>query len=293
MKRVFLIGYPVKHSLSPAMQNAAFRALNLDWEYGLLETPRDQLGEVVARIRLDDCTGANVTVPHKEAVMPYLDDIADHARHVGAVNTIIKRDGKLIGDNTDVYGIVQTLTQALVKMRGARVAILGAGGAAHAAAFALAESGAAHIVIVNRTHTRAAMLAERVRGEFPRVTVTANETESLARAQIIINATPVGMTPREGESPMTYAFPRHAVAFDLVYRPLQTRFLREAELAGARAIGGLGMLVHQGVEAFKLWTGYRVPDQIMLDAAMAELERARELKRGASEVRHVAILDSR
>jgi shikimate dehydrogenase len=273
MKRVFLLGHPIAHSLSPAMHNTAFRALDLDWRYELLETPREKLPEVLTRLRADDCVGANVTVPHKEAIIHFLDDLGESARKIGAVNTIVKRDGKLIGENTDVYGFAQALRDARVNPRDARVVILGAGGAARAATFALGEGCAASIVILNRTAPRAAMLADTLRQHFPQLALAVNAIDALDDADIIANATSVGMSPRINESPMPYgcAFPRGAVAFDLVYRPTQTQFLRDAERAGARTIGGLGMLVHQGAAAFKLWTGHDAPAEVMFKAAQRQL----------------------
>lgn len=273
IKRVFLLGYPVAHSLSPAMHNAAFRALGLDWQYELLETPREKISEALARLRADEWAGANVTVPHKEAVIQFLDDLGESARKIGAVNTIVKRDGKLIGENTDVYGFAEASRDARVDLHDARAVILGAGGGARAVAFALGEGCAASIVILNRTAPRAAMLADTLRQHFPQLALAVNAMDALDDADIIANATSVGMSPRSNESPMPHgwAFPRGAVAFDLVYRPTQTQFLRDAERAGARTIGGLGMLVHQGAAAFKLWTGHDAPAEVMFKAAQRQL----------------------
>lgn len=271
MKRVFLLGDPLGHSLSPAMQNAALRASRLDWQYELLETPRDRLGDAVARLRADDCAGANVTIPYKEVVLGWLDGLSENARQMGAVNTIVKREGKLIGENTDGYGFVHSLRDARIDGRGARVVILGAGGAARAVAFALAAAGAAKITLVNRTAARAATLADALRQDYPNLALAVNRYAALDDATLIVNATPLGMPPREDASPMPTAFPRGAVAFDLVYRPLQTPFRRDAERAGARTMGGIEMLVHQGAAAFKLWTGRDAPVDVMVEAAEAAL----------------------
>lgn len=269
MKRVFLIGHPIAHSVSPAMQNAALRAHGLDWQYELLETPRAQLPAVVERLRADDCAGANVTIPHKEAVIEFLDDVTPAARQIGAVNTIIKRDGKLIGENTDAHGVLQTLRQARVRVCGARVVVLGAGGAARAAVFALAAAGVASIALINRTPSRAHALAEAVCQHFPRLALTVNQVETLTRADIVINATSVGMSPHADESPLPphVVLPRAVVVFDMVYRPRETRLLREASDAGARPLDGLGMLTHQGAAAFTLWTGRAAPLAVMAETA--------------------------
>ncbi len=273
MKHVFLLGYPLGHSLSPVMHNAAFQNLGLDWRYKLLEIPPTQIANAVARVREDACAGANVTIPHKQAVIPFLDQLTEHARQVGAVNTFVKRDGKLIGDNTDVYGLTQALREASVELSGARVAILGAGGAARAAAFALAEANVTSIVILNRTALRAESLASDVQKIFPNVKFDVNALAMLNDATLIVNATSVGMSPHSDASPMPIAFPRGAVAFDMVYRPPLTRFLRDANRDSARGVGGLGMLVHQGALALEMWTGRNAPVETMRDAALRELQK--------------------
>lgn len=257
MKRTFLLGYPVAHSLSPQLHNAAFHALGMDWKYELLETPNDQLAQAVDRVRQDDCGGANVTLPHKEAITNWLDDLGQGARLVGAVNTIVKRDGKLIGENTDMAGFARALADAKVNPRGARVVILGAGGAARAVAFALASAGVSRLVIINRTASRAEDLRDKVRRYYPRLALEVNRPDELKTADIIVNATSVGMVPNVAESPLPqgYLVPRGAVAYDVVYNPAETRFLYEARNAGAKTIGGMGMLAHQGAVAFKMWTG--------------------------------------
>jgi shikimate dehydrogenase len=273
MKRVFLIGSPVAHSVSPAMQHAAFRALGLDWQYELLETPKAALAPTVARLRAADCAGANVTLPYKEEVLPWLDDVTDRARQIGAVNTIVRRDGRLIGDNTDGDGFTRCLRDAGVDPRNKLVAILGAGGAARAVAVATAELGAARLVLFNRTLARAESLAAFLRAGFSHVAIAVNDVSALVRSDLIVNATSVGMSPREDESPMPAAFPRGAVAVDLVYRPAETKFLRDAARAGAPTVGGLGMLVYQGAAAFKLWTERDAPVDVMRAAAETALHR--------------------
>jgi shikimate dehydrogenase len=277
-KQVFLIGDPVAHSISPAMHNAAFEACGLTWRYALLETPCDQLARVMQRLRADDCAGANVTIPHKQAVIAYLDDVTPTARRIGAVNTIIKHNGKLIGENTDAYGVLQVLRDAHIALRGARVVVLGAGGAARAAVFALADAGVASIGIINRTASRAHALADALYQHAPHLELSVNQEDALTRAHLIINATSLGMTPRVNESPLAANVPlaRDAVVFDMVYRPPETRLLREAARAGAQTLGGLGMLVHQGALAFTLWTGHPAPVRAMFDAAQRALEGENE-----------------
>ena len=270
MKYIFLLGDPIAHSLSPIMHNAALCALGLEgWRYELLQVPSDALPTAVARLRQEDCIGANVTIPHKEAVVEWLDELGASARRIGAVNTVVKRNGKLIGENTDGYGALQALSEAGFHPHGARAVILGAGGAARAVAFALAQVGARRLTILNRTPARAEALAESLRQQFPRLALAAlpRLTEALGAADLVVNATAVGTAPNVNESPLPAGctVPRGAVAFDLVYRPAQTRFLRDAAAAGARTVGGLGMLVHQGAAALRLWMG-QAPLAVMLDA---------------------------
>ena len=274
MPHVFLIGQPVGHSVSPAMQNAGFRSVGLDWSYELLETTPAELAGAVAGLRADDCAGANVTIPHKQAIVERLDGVTPRARAIAAVNTVVKKDGKLIGDNTDGYGFAQGLREASVDPHNKRVAILGAGGAARAAAVTLAEAGAERITLLNRSMPRVQALAEFLRASFPAVAIGVNDESALSAAQLIVNATPVGMWPYEDESPLRSAFPAGAVAIELVYRPLETRFLRQAAQAGAQTVDGLGMLVHQGAAAFKLWTGRDAPVDLMLEAARHALNGA-------------------
>jgi shikimate dehydrogenase len=272
MRHVFLIGHPTKHSVSPAMQNAAFRSIGLDWNYGLLDAAPAELAGAVARLRTDECVGANVTIPHKQAIVEWLDEVTPRARTFDAVNTIIKDAGRLIGDNTDGYGFSASLRDRHVDVHNKRVVVLGAGGAAHAVTVTAAQAGAKRITILNRSTPRARALADFLRAGFPAVAIEANDESALLDTQFIVNATPVGMSPYAAESPMRGRFPAGAVAVDLVYRPLETCFLRQAAQAGAQTIGGLGMLVHQGAEAFRLWTGCDAPVDLMFKAARQALK---------------------
>jgi shikimate dehydrogenase len=269
MKRVFLLGYSITHSLSPPMHNAAFRVLNLDWQYELLETPRERLCEAVAQLRSDDCAGANVTVPHKQAVIELLDDLSGMARMMGAVNTIVARNGRLIGDNTDGVGFMTALQVSHADPRHACVAILGAGGAARAVAFALAAAGAREITLINRTPRHAAELADQLYAQFPHLRLAVNRLDAVTESSILINATPVGMWPNVADSPLPTGqrISPQTIVVDLVYNPLETRFLREAKQMGGHPINGLGMLVHQGAAALRLWTGQEAPVKVMFDAA--------------------------
>ncbi len=275
MPSIYLLGYPLGHSISPEMQNAALRECGFrETHYEKLSLPPDHLDEMIAALRAPDCLGANVTVPYKQTIMAHLDSLSDLARDIGAVNTIIKRNGALLGDNTDAYGFLQALRERGIHPKNCRAAILGAGGAAAAAAYALAHAGAREIILLNRTLARSIALADRLVPRFPELEFAINDWDALARMHLIINATSVGMTPHAEKTPLpaNIALPRGAVVFDLVYNPPVTRFLREAKQRGARVIGGLEMLVYQGARAFELWTGEPAPIRVMHTAAAHALQ---------------------
>jgi shikimate dehydrogenase len=266
-KLVGLIGYPIEHSLSPAMHNSAFAALSLNWCYVPLPAPPERLGEAVAGLRALGLAGVNVTVPHKEAVVSYLDEVTPAAQAIGAVNTIVVRKG-LIGHNTDWQGFLTALSEGGFDPQGKRAVVLGAGGAARAVVHALARAGA-QVTVLNRTLARAQALIQDFSPLFPALPLTLQTLEEqTAGAHLLVNATPVGMWPQVDQSiwPEDLPFPGHLTVFDLVYNPRQTKLLRQAEAVGAKVIGGLGMLVHQGAAAFELWTGEKAPVEVMYEA---------------------------
>lgn len=273
-KLVGLIGYPIEHSLSPAMHNSAFAVLNLNWCYVPLPVPPERLGEAVAGLQALSFVGANVTVPHKEAVIPYLDEVTPEAQAIGAVNTIVVREDKLIGYNTDWQGFLTALSEVGFNPQGKRAVVLGAGGAARAVVYALAQGGA-QVTVLNRTPSRAQALVQDFSPLFPHRSLvslpfTPQTLEvQTTEAHLLVNTTPVGMWPEVDQStwPEDLAFPGHLTVFDLVYNPGETKLLRQARAAGAKGIGGLGMLVHQGAAAFKLWTGEEAPIETMYGAA--------------------------
>jgi shikimate dehydrogenase len=277
-QRVGLLGWPVEHSVSPAMHNAAFDALGLAWHYELLPTSPDQVEASLQRLKVQDYQGANVTVPHKQAVMPYLDQLADDARAIGAVNTLLLQEGSLVGHNTDAAGFLAALREAGFEPAGQRALVLGAGGAARAVTYALAAAGCT-TTLFGRTAERAAVLA-RCLGQLglPSLVNAVPGSATLADLRpgafdLLVNATPVGMWPHVDASPWPAALSlsSHWTVFDLVYNPEETRLLAQARAAGATPIGGLGMLVHQGARAFELWTGRRAPVEIMRAAARQAL----------------------
>lgn len=268
---VGIIGWPVEHSLSPVMHNAAFRARGMDWAYVPLPVPPNRVKEAVLGLRGLGFRGANVTVPHKQAVMPFLDHLTPEARAIGAVNTIVvEENGHMWGTNTDAQGFLDDLTAAGISVEGESVLVLGAGGAARAVVYALARAGA-RVTIANRTLGRAVELARQIHTALPAAafrvvefTPDALRREADAHA-ILVNATSVGMWPDVDASPWPagVGFGNIRVVYDLVYRPRPTRLLQEAQAWGCRAIDGLGMLVRQGAESWRLWTGQIPPVDVM------------------------------
>lgn len=275
---VGLIGWPVEHSLSPAMHNSAFAVLNLNWCYVPLPVHPEQLEEAVAGLWALSFMGANVTVPHKEMVMSYLDHVAPEAQAIGAVNTIVVREGKSIGYNTDWQGFLTAVSEGGFEPQGKRAVVLGAGGAARAVVYALAHAGA-QVTVLNRTPARAQALIRDFSPLFPSLSLLSlpltlqTLEEQAAEAHLLVNATPVGTWPEVDKSiwPEDLTFPGHLRVFDLVYNPRQTTLLRQAQAARAQVIGGLGMLVHQGGAAFELWTGEKAPVETMYEAASKTL----------------------
>jgi shikimate dehydrogenase len=269
-QHALLIGHPLGHSLSPVFQNAAFRAAGIDAHYRLADVLPEHLAATVVSLRAGDMLGANVTVPYKQAVIPFLDDLSDDARALGAVNTIVNRAGRLFGLNTDVPGFAADLREHDIDIAGKTVVMLGAGGAARGVAAALAGMGVARIVIVNRTPERAAAIVE----QYPHVaSVMTGERAmmhvALADAAIIVNATSVGLHGDDIPIPVNVLneLSPQTVVYDLIYRP--TALLRAAEAHGLRAIDGLGMLVHQGALAWEQWTEQPAPLDVMREAARA------------------------
>jgi shikimate dehydrogenase len=263
---VGLVGWPVEHSRSPAMHNAAFAVLRLNWRYILLPTPPDQLAAVVARIRSGELQGANVTIPHKQAVMPYLDDVDPAARAVGAVNTIVRRDDRLIGYNTDTLGFKQALIETGLEVNDQPCAVLGAGGSARAVVYVLRELGA-HITVYARDVAKA-----RAVHADSRPLAALGEIDPATR--LIVNTTPVGLSPNVDASPWPadVPFPSQALVFDLLNNPPQTRLLKQAGQAGLRTVNGWQMLMYQGAAAFEKWTGIAPPVDVMKQALVQSMK---------------------
>jgi len=272
----FILGRPIAHTLSPTMHNAAFAALALPYVYLPWAVPPEGLGAATAAFRaMENFAGANVTVPHKEAIRVHLDALSPEAEGIGAVNTVIPRDGRLLGYNTDGVGFIASLREGGTDPRGARVLLLGAGGGAKGVAYALAAEGTAEITVANRSPERAEALVGALAARFRRCQFLAlplqapGVAEAVKSADVLINATSVGLAPGEvlpldlgGLRPTT-------LVCDLIYRPLETAFLEAARGKGCRVLNGLGMLLHQGAAGFRLFTGVDAP----LDAMRAALAR--------------------
>lgn len=270
---VGVMGWPVGHSLSPALHNAAFKGLDLDWVYVPLPVDPTRLEEAVQGLRGLGFRGANVTIPHKEKVMALLDEVSIEAQHIGAVNTIVVRDGRLYGDNTDAMGFLDALEDIGFDPVGCSALILGSGGSARAIGYALAQRDV-EIAVCGRKASSVELLSERICETNSAAKVTSLTPEGIAdlngRFDLVVNTTPVGMHPDVQDSPWPdgMAIPRCRVFYDLVYNPQVTRIMQQARAQGIRAENGLGMLIHQAARSFRLWTGLPAPVDIMKKVAV-------------------------
>lgn len=264
-----LLGNPVEHSLSPAIHNAAFRKLGLNFVY-LAFKVEDLEGAVRGIRALGNLRGFSVTIPHKVAVMPFLDEVEQTARHIGSVNTILVDRGKLTGYNTDASGALRALQNGGVSLKGRQVLMVGTGGAARAIAFALAgteEVGG--LILLGVDEKERFTLAEDLRNRTKLSVESGPLTDQTLRsgiknAHVLIHCTPIGMHPKVDDTcvPASLLAP-HLTVMDIVYNPLETRLLREAKAAGCRTIRGLEMFLHQAVAQFELWTGQPAPVEVM------------------------------
>ena len=282
MKRAGVIGDSLSHSLSPAIIQAAFDAAGVEARYEAWSTPPDELEARVASLREGDVLGANVTIPHKEAVASLLDRLDGRAETLGAVNTIVNEGGQLVGYNTDVTGFARALREdANFDIQGKRTVVIGAGGGARAVALALVEARASIIYVCGRSPRKIDKLVADLRGlTAAGVTITWSYWQAgtfmrmLPEAELLVNCTPVGTrgSETESESPVASEYlPAAGVVFDLVYNPPETPLLRAAKERGAKAVSGLGMLVYQAAESFRLWTGQEASVERMLEAGRAAL----------------------
>jgi len=270
-----LIGFPLGHSLSPKLHNAALCHCDLQGKYSLFPIEPD---DMQSRVCSGEITGLNVTIPHKQNVIPLLDELTETAGAIGAVNTIYLRNKKLIGDNTDAPGFLADLKKFLAEspspvlgdgigVREKKALVLGAGGSARAVVYALLKDGW-NVILAARRFEQAQQLVDLFANhQLQSADFTLSNIE-LSDITLIVNTTPVGMSPNTDQSPWpeNLPFPQDAVIYDLVYNPYQTKLVKEAHAQGLRAITGRGMLIEQAALAFELWTGEQVPDEIMLSA---------------------------
>jgi shikimate dehydrogenase len=264
-----LFGYPVEHTLSPAMHNAAFDHLGMNCRYLPFVVHPGLLGAAVGSITALNLVGVNVTVPHKESVIPFLDEVDEEAAFIGAVNTIVRRESKLHGFNTDGRGFMRSLSEHNIRVEGTKILVIGAGGASRAISYYLSEKSRALFLYDVAIEKRDALVSDlsRIRKNVSAL----GRLENLESFELIINATPLGLK-RDDPVPLdTSRLSTDQVVCDLIYR--QTRLLQEASQRGCRTLDGLGMLLWQGVLAFELWTGVMPPVEIMQNALLQSIER--------------------
>lgn len=278
-----IFGSPVQHSLSPSMHNAAFAATGLDYIYVPFQVDQAALPDAIKALRAMNLAGVNITIPHKETVLSYLDEISVEAGFIGAVNTVVNRQGRLCGENTDGRGFIKALSEQVgFNPTGKTAIVLGAGGAARAVAVQLALAGAAKLVLTNRSRTRAEGLARLITEktgaavavtDWPDQGLQPLDSRMLAPADLVVQATPLGMYPHtDGTVPFPFELLKPGVVVcDLVYNPARTKFLNKAAQSGAVTVNGLGMLLYQGALAFELWTGTPAPVQVMREALLKAL----------------------
>ena len=273
-----VIGDPIEHSLSPAMQNAAFEASKLDCVFLAFKVKSAQVGNAISGMRAFGIQGLSVTMPNKNSVVAFLDEVDRTAKLLKAVNTVKNDNGKLCGFNTDGVGALAALKANGVEPKGKKIVLLGAGGAARAVAFALAKE-ADELSILNRTLESAAELADFLKQEFnanviayalSQLAVKAN----LADADLLINATSVGMKPNARQSLVAPEWLKPDLAvMDIVYNPIETKLAKDAKASGAKVVSGVEMLIYQGVASFEIWTGCKAPVEVMRKAALNQLKK--------------------
>ena len=267
-----VFGSPIKHSASPAMHNAAFAQLGLNWRYVACEVDPKKLRAAIAGARAMNLAGLNLTVPHKLLAVKMVDALDASAKKWGAVNTIKFENGRAIGCNTDAEAIVTSLRQDLkIKLRGAKVLLLGAGGAGRTAALKLAAEAVAELYLVNRTATKAQKIAGEIKKQFPSVKVFVGYPKT--KVDLILNATSLGLKADDA-SPLDekqFSLKQARAAYDMIYRPAETLLLKAARQAGCKTANGLGMLLHQGAKAFEIWTGQPAPLDVMRRALVENI----------------------
>ena len=273
-----IIGDPVEHSLSPIIHNAAFKELGLNLVYVAFTVTTRELQTAILGAKSLGLWGLNVTMPHKNAVMNYLDEVDSTAKSIGAVNTVLNNNGRLIGYNTDGNGTMIALQENGVYLKEKKLVLIGAGGTAKAIAYQAAQD-VEELVILNRTPEKAKKLAEMLQKSFGKKVKGAALSsevleEELETTDILVNATSVGMDPDVNSSPVPLSLLRRDLCvMDIVYNPLETRLAADAKSVGAKVVSGIEMLIYQGAVAFEIWTNCLAPVEVMRKAALNELEK--------------------
>lgn len=273
-----IFGHPVRHSLSPLMQNAALKHCGVDMVYLPFDVEEKDLKDAVQAIRAMKIVGVNVTIPHKEAVIHYLDEVSEDALICGSVNTIHNDRGRLKGFNTDGEGYLRSLKQEGVDVQGRRILVIGAGGAAKGIILTLLKACPSSVTVANRTLSRAYELVDRfLRISDVRMEAIPLEEEALHTAikdtELLINTTSVGMEGKGRLHLPLHLLPKGAVVSDIVYKPIKTSLLKEAEALGYKTVDGIGMLVEQGILSFEIWTGLKAPGKLMRRVVVKALSR--------------------
>ncbi|HLA69521.1 MAG TPA: shikimate dehydrogenase [Bacteroidota bacterium] len=280
MKQFAIIGHPVAHSLSPLMHNTAFEALGMDCRYEAIDVEPDDLGDAISGLRTKSFTGFNVTLPHKQEVMKVIDEVEPEAKAIGAVNTVVRTNDRLVGLNTDLLGFLESLSPFKTRIEGASVLVLGAGGGARAALYGLlGHHKPARILVLNRSLEKAEEIAAAFGDVRPETKLSAESlfVDSLQKtvdaADIIINTTSVGMKPYSDASPLEDTeFKKTQLIMDFIYVPIETKLIKSALKSGATALSGLEMLLRQGAAAFQRWTGQEMPLDIVRSAVVQNLK---------------------
>ncbi|HHF98991.1 MAG TPA: shikimate dehydrogenase [Candidatus Aerophobetes bacterium] len=267
-KIVGIFGFPVSHTLSPLIQNVAFQEAGLDFVYVPFQVKSSDLRKATEAIRVFDIVGVNVTIPHKEGIIDYLDEISEEVKLIGAVNTVVNKGGKLVGYNTDWMGFLESLREDGVSLKEKKAFLIGAGGAALSLGFALVKEGVKTLFLTNRTYSRAENLARKlkeIKGDETEIKVVEFEKKEKLASEgidILINATSLGMKEKDPPLIDLTGFPPSLYVYDVIYNR-ETELLKEAKKLGMRCQGGLGMLIYQGASAFWLWTGKKAPIEKM------------------------------
>ena len=273
-----VIGDPIEHTLSPVMHNAAFEALKIDYVFLAFNVKSAEVGNAISGVRALQIHGLNVTMPHKNVVVKYLDEVDPTGKAIGSVNTILNKDGRLLGFNTDGVGALNALEQNGVDPRGKKIVLLGAGGAAKAIAYTLAQE-ADELVILNRTPKPAIELADLLKQKFNKkinadVLSPSSLKDNLAEADVLINATSVGMKTNANQTPVQAEWLKpDLTVMDIVYDPIETKLAKDAKAAGAQVVSGVEMLIYQGAVSFEIWTACKAPVEVMRKAALNHLRK--------------------